>query len=302
MNGAIGVKNALMSKIAKKIFKKNSRFEKPSSVVEVEVEKETIPLQLPSEYTPSNMRMTEVFKKGTEPTETSFRYQKLDAPTNGKATANGSTIYLSWNPISTPKAIDNSYLQGYFNDNYRISANKYYEARLSYNNQSIGELRYSIYLQQSNGTLQFLAETKEPNYTFQDNGSGNYTFIVQANYSIFKANASDYLKIVAGSGTSSVSEISLKISSQDECRTKISNTSYYNDNTTITATDINGNNVTDDIKVLDSTIVNTETNEKVSRINLSLEGKYKITYNVSYNGKTYSTSRIFTIAETCSTD
>lgn len=301
MNGALGVKNALMSKIAKKIFKKNSRFEKPSSVVEVEVEKETIPLQLPSEYTPSNMRMTEVFKKGTEPTETSFRYQKLDAPTNGKATANGSTIYLSWNPISTPKAIDNSYLQGYFNDNYRISANKYYEARLSYNNQSIGELRYSIYLQQSNGTLQFLAETKEPNYTFQDNGSGNYTFIVQANYSIFKANASDYLKIVAGSGTSSVSEISLKISSQDECRTKISNTSYYNDNTTITATDINGNNVTDDIKVLDSTIVNTETNEKVSRINLSLEGKYKITYNVSYNGKTYSTSRLFTIAETCST-
>lgn len=302
MNGALSVKNALMSGIAKKIFKKNSRFEKPSSVIEVEVEKETIPLQLPSEYTPSNMRMTEVFKKGTEPTETSIRFQKLDAPTNGKATANGSTIYLSWNPISTPKAIDNSYLQSYFNDNYKISANKYYEARLSYNNQSIGELRYSIYLQQSNGSLQFLAETKEPNYTFQDNGSGNYTFIVQANYSIFKANASDYLKIVAGSGTSSVSEISLKISSKDECRTKISNTSYYNDNTTIIATDINGNNVTDDIKVLDSTIVNMETNEKVSRINLSLEGKYKITYNVSYNGKTYSTSRIFTIAETCGTD
>ena len=53
-------------------------------------------------------------------------------------------------------------------------------------------------------------------------------------------------------------------------------------------------------KILDSTIVNTETNEKVNRINLSLEGKYKITYNVSYNGKTYSTSRTFTIAETCS--
>lgn len=300
MNGALSVKNALMSGVAKKVFKKNSRFEKPSSVVEVEVEKETMPLQLPSEYTPSNMRMTELFKKGTEPTETSFRYQKLEAPTNGKATTNGSTIYLSWNPISTPKAIDNSYLQSYFNENYKISANKYYEARLSYNNQSIGEVRYSIYLQQSNGSLQFLAETKDPNYTFQDNGSGNYTFVVQANYSIFKTNASDYLKIIAGSGTSTAGEISLKISSQDECRSKINNTSYYNDNTTITATDINGNNVTDDLKILDSTIVNTETNEKVNRINLSLEGKYKITYNVSYNGKTYSTSRTFTIAETCS--
>ena len=78
MNGALSVKNALMSGVAKKVFKKNSRFEKPSSVVEVEVEKETMPLQLPSEYTPSNMRMTELFKKGTEPTETSFRYQKLE--------------------------------------------------------------------------------------------------------------------------------------------------------------------------------------------------------------------------------
>ena len=116
---------------------------------------------------------------------------------------------------------------------------------------------------------------------------------------VFKDNASSGLKIIAGTGGSSASGISLKISSKDECRSRITNNSYYNDNTTITATDINGNNITNDIKVLDSTITNIETNETVKRINLSLNGKYKITYNVSYNGKTYSISRTFTIADSC---
>ncbi len=298
MNNANRVKNNIMNNIGKKIFKKNSRFEKPSSIVEVEVEKETVPLQLPSAYTPSNMRMTEIFKKGTEPTETSIRYQQLENPTNGKATTNGSTVYLSWTGINTPDAINSEYLQNYFNENYKYSPSKYYQNRLSYNNQYIGELRYSIYLQ-TGDKLQLIAETKDTNYTYQGDGSANYTFIIKANYSIFKDNASTGLKIVAGTGGSTASGISLKISNKDECRARITNNSYYNDNTTITATDINGNNITDDIKVLDSTIINTETNETVRRINLSLNGKYKITYNVSYNGKTYSISRTFTIADSC---
>ena len=298
MNNANRVKNNIMNNIGKKIFKKNSRFEKPSSIIEVEVEKETVPLQLPSAYTPSSMRMTEIFKKGTEPTETSIRYQQLENPTNGKATTNGSTIYLSWNGINTPDAINSEYLQKYFNDNYKYSPSKYYQNRLSYNNQYIGELRYSIYLQ-TDDKLQFIAETKDTNYIYQGDGGTNYTFVVKANYSIFKDNASSGLKIIAGTGGSSASGISLKISSKDECRSRITNNSYYNDNTTITATDINGNNITNDIKVLDSTITNIETNETVKRINLSLNGKYKITYNVSYNGKTYSISRTFTIADSC---
>ena len=66
---AENVKKIKMPEVdVKKIFKKNSRFEKPSSIIEVEVEKETVPLQLPSAYTPSSMRMTEIFKKGTEQT------------------------------------------------------------------------------------------------------------------------------------------------------------------------------------------------------------------------------------------
>lgn len=298
MNNALRVKNALMSGIAKKVYKKNSRFEKPSSVVEVEVEKETLPLQLPSEYTPSNMRMTEIFKRGTEPTEVSTRYQKLDAPTNGKATTNGSTVYLSWDAINTPNAINANYLQSYFSENYVIASQKYYESRLSYNNQYIGEVRYSVYLE-NNGSTQFLGEVKEPSFTYQGESGTNYKFIVQANYSIYKVNASDYLYINASTGGQSTSAITLNISSKDECKTKIDANSYYTDNTVITAKDINGNDVTNSLKILDPTIVNLETNQTVKRINLSLNGKYKITYNVMYNNKTYSISRTFTIADSC---
>ena len=50
--------------------------------VTVEIEKETFPPQLASEFTPESLRTTEVFKKGTEPTEISPTYIKLSNVTN----------------------------------------------------------------------------------------------------------------------------------------------------------------------------------------------------------------------------
>ena len=40
--------------------------------------RETVPLALPSESTPAEMRIKELFKKGTEPNEISWRYEKLE--------------------------------------------------------------------------------------------------------------------------------------------------------------------------------------------------------------------------------
>jgi len=298
---AQSVKKKLMIGMGKAIFKKNSKFTKPDSVVSVEVEKDTIPLQLPSEDTPSNMRITELFKKGTEPTETSIRYQTLDTPTNGTATTNGNTVYLSWDAIETPKAIDTDYLKSYFEDNYVIQATKYYEKRLSYNNQYIGEVRYSVYVE-NNGEYQFLAEVSDTNYTFQGNAGTTYKFAIQANYSIFKDNASAYLIIKATTSGTSGDKITLKLSNDDECHIASTN-SYYTDDTKITAYDINGTNITS--KLTDITTTITLTDEKtgkvstIGRINLATKGTYKITYSVTYNGKTYTTSRTFIISDTC---
>ena len=77
------IRKNIMGTLGSKIYKKNSKFTKPKGVVSVEVEKETFPPQLPSEYTPANLRITELFKKGTEPAEVSTSFSKLETPTNG---------------------------------------------------------------------------------------------------------------------------------------------------------------------------------------------------------------------------
>ncbi len=56
-------------------------FVMPDSVVRVKVERGTNPLQLPSEYTPDSQIVTELFKRGYEPTERSEQFDRIDPVT-----------------------------------------------------------------------------------------------------------------------------------------------------------------------------------------------------------------------------
>ncbi|MDZ5711977.1 PBP1A family penicillin-binding protein [Jeotgalibacillus haloalkalitolerans] len=75
-------------------------FEKPDSVVELEIEKGTSPVQLASEYTPDDQKSVELFIRGTEPTSVSEEYvvPDLEAPSNLSAEYNDEdgTIQLTW--------------------------------------------------------------------------------------------------------------------------------------------------------------------------------------------------------------
>ncbi|AXI09324.1 penicillin-binding protein [Oceanobacillus zhaokaii] len=73
-------------------------FAKPDSVVEVAVEKGSNPATLPSEYTPSSQIVTELFVKGTEPTNRSKKYDELDPVTGLKATYDeeANAIRVDW--------------------------------------------------------------------------------------------------------------------------------------------------------------------------------------------------------------
>ncbi len=75
-----------MKAVGSRVYSKNKTFSVPSGIIEVEIEKETFPTQLASEFTPDSLRYTEIFKEGTEPTETSARFDKLSSPTNGSYT------------------------------------------------------------------------------------------------------------------------------------------------------------------------------------------------------------------------
>ncbi len=191
-------RTSIMSAVSKRIYKTNSRFEQPSGVVERTIELGTYPLQLASEYTPSNLKSTELFKAGYEPTEVSTRFSKLDAPTNGNFTYDGSTIRISWDQIDAPNAINPSYLEeyfnGYFSDYYSRYAQDFYNARITYNNSNIGTIGYQVYLQNGEQLIS-LGYTTNNYFTYTANPGTDYTFIVRSAYSIFKDNMSDNLVI-----------------------------------------------------------------------------------------------------------
>lgn len=76
------------------------RFKKPSSVVEMTIEVGSKPLKLASDYTPSEKRQTELFVRGTEPTEVSNEYEAPELSTPYNVSANldlgAQSISISW--------------------------------------------------------------------------------------------------------------------------------------------------------------------------------------------------------------
>lgn len=100
-------RNNLYKACAKAVFdKKNKPFVKPASAVWVSVEKGSDPLALPSKDTPKNMIVKELFKRGTEPTEVSNKYRKLDNPTGLTVKFENSTVKLRWEPALELPDID----------------------------------------------------------------------------------------------------------------------------------------------------------------------------------------------------
>ncbi len=77
-----------------------ARFTKPSSVVEATIEVGSNPLKLASDFTPSDRRQTELFVRGTEPTEVSNEYEAPELSTPYNVSANldlgGQSINIGW--------------------------------------------------------------------------------------------------------------------------------------------------------------------------------------------------------------
>lgn len=183
----------LFQAIGKKVFTNNAYFKKPSGVLEIEVESGCPEAMLPSEFTPSDLRQTELFISGYEPTTTSPRFEKLKDVSNLKASESDNTIKLSWDQVKTPDINTQSYLKEYFrkvflNDDY---LNSFVSSRLNYNNSYIGNIGYNIYLKDNNGKLTLLDFTSNNKYEYKAKEAGDYTFVVKTAYSIFKANMSD---------------------------------------------------------------------------------------------------------------
>ncbi|MGG3624121.1 PBP1A family penicillin-binding protein [Bacillus gobiensis] len=92
--------------LAKKAFKQlmthvddgSGSFEKPDSVVAVDIEKGSNPPVKASEYTPESQRITEYFVKGSAPSQVSTKYEKTNKPENLNVSYDeaSKSVTLNW--------------------------------------------------------------------------------------------------------------------------------------------------------------------------------------------------------------
>lgn len=111
------MRDSLAKTLASALFKHdNSNFKMPSSVVKVGIEMGTDPAALPSATTPKSRIVYELFKKGTEPKETSEAYSSLANPgyLNVSYDEASNTVSLSWGKVVPANKKDSYGTFGYY--------------------------------------------------------------------------------------------------------------------------------------------------------------------------------------------
>lgn len=290
----------IMSYLTPGIYTTGSHFSVPKGIVQSKVEIGTIPARLPSEFTPGDLIESHYFVSGTEPTEVSIRYSKLEDPTNLKVVESGSSAKLTWDKAKTPDAIDLKYLTNYFNTGYGQYAEKYLNIRLDYNKNAIGDFGYEIYLRKGEN-LKYIGFTEDNKYTINDTEDYD-SVVVKSAYSIFKPNQSNGISAaLTGSSTKfKIELIAMKVGSED-----YQNPTYnVGDTLPSYGTDtikfiVNGLDLTksldkEDMSYKISKCISSSCNV-VSSIDSSESAEFDITYTVNYLGNVYTEKRHITI-------
>lgn len=261
----------------------------PDSVVQVQVEKGTVPAMLPSDNTPSNMITTEYFKVGTEPTMTSPRYKQLNNPNNLNVTVDNNKASLTWQSVSMPDYYTEEFMETYITDTMGDTKENYIEYRKE-ELEKLGAFGYDVYIIDKDGNEKYILTTTETNATIDiSNYKGEIKFIVKTAWE------KDKTTISSGSEyTLSNSEVSLiNVSLKGNAVVNIKINKPYTDESVIVLD--NFKDVTKDATIT-ITITNSK-NEEVTTIDTSKIEKYKIKYKVIYNGGTYEQIRIVNVKE-----
>ena len=287
-----GQNSRIFQAIAQGIFTEDIPFDRPSNVVSVTIEKETNPAKLPSEFTPSDLKVTELFKRGTEPTEVSTRYSKLENVSNLKASVkDNKQVVLTWDPVATPEALNTEYLNklasSFFQD--ETYKNNYLNERIEYNKGYIGDFGYNVYLKTADGE-KLLGFTTNPTFTTtfgNDKKATEYTYIVKTSYSIFLANMSDGKSVTVKHEAEAEDEIEIELVGDKTIDITVGQ--KYTDKS-ISVTE-NGKDITKSVvttKNPDITIVRKSDKKNLnsfSEIDINKVDSYTITYVVTYKGE-----------------
>lgn len=268
------------------------KFTVPSSVVKITVEKETSPLMLPSANTPDNMKVTEYFKKGTQPTEVSPRYSTLPNASGLNAKTNGNQIELSWTAANKPEYLTDDY----FRKNYKTFFGSSLEEQLAVRKASQGEYGYEVFVKDnSTGVTNSLGFTT--NTTFKTTKQNkNVTYIVKTTLSNLKVTQSSGITIdVKGEPEKTTSLLTYVLAGNLKDTAKV-NVLYTDPGITSVSSD--GVDVTKDAKITVSCPeLGTSGKAQKETYTFTKAGTYTLKYTITYNGASETVARTITVSE-----
>ena len=243
--------------VARNVFKKDSKWEKPEGVVEVEVEMGSNPAALASENTPESSRVKELFKKGTEPTEVSNKYATLPDVTGLKGVLNGSTLTLTWNTVNVSK-----------------------------NDDSVGDLIYKIYSNDDNN-LVFIGDASTNKFEIKIDSNSAATYVVKTSYSNYSNNQSKGTSVTVDA-IAKQKLIVTPVNTLSEVKVGSS--------VTLSKSDIKVMQGSNDVTSA-STVKIIVGEKEASTLDTSKVGSYKVIYNVTYNGLSGSYTKTINVVQ-----
>ena len=272
----------------------SKKFTVPNSVVKVTVEKETSPLMLPSANTPDNMKVTEYFKKGTQPTEVSPRYNVLPNASGLTAKTNGNQVELTWAAATKPEYLTDDY----FRKNYKNYFGSSLETALSSRKASDGEFGYEVLVKDNNtGTTNSLGFTTETSFKTTKINS-NVTYIVKTKLANLGCTASSGITTtVKGEPEKTSSTLTYEVIGNFEDTATVGKS--YSDPGIKVFSD--GVDVTSKAKVTVSCAeLGTSGKAQKETYTFTKAGTYTLKYTISYNGSTEPATRTITVSDSSS--
>ena len=287
-------KDKIVKELVKVIPMTSKEFDVPDTVVKSQVEFGTWPAQLPSEYTPSDLITTEYFVKGTQPTEVSDRFAKLNDVTNLKTEkVNNNTVKLTWD-YKTPNAFDENYLRTYFSQRvFGNGTDTFISERLNY----AGGIGFGIYTRDEDGNLKRIKFTTDKEYEYTNTTNKDIQLVVKVQYAQYDANASD--GVVSEVIPSGKNNPGIDIGDNNSSSLTVSgigskNIPHGTYKESIIVKD-NNRDVTDlatiEYSIASAQIYTSDKKVFESKVNLLTKGTYEIKYKIIYDGKTIIKNR-----------
>ena len=272
----------MFNTVAKGMFSRSTNIKMPNGVVAVTVEMGSNPAKLPSAYTPDDMKITELFKKGSEPTQVSTRFSALANPTNVDSKYEDGKVSLSWTEIKTPDALNETKMM----ELAKLSFTKpgyqqaYVDGLKNYNNTVLGTLGYDIYTKDESDKLTYIGTSTNKSFDYMIASTAKpITFVVKTAYANFKNNASTGVEVtVSFEGSDPITTATLN---GDKTVSKNIGEIYTDESVTVydNLVDVT-NQATITISITDKD--NNVIGSKISDINFDEAGEYTISYKIKY--------------------